>query len=620
MRMNYVRNVRRTVETYDIDLRVLLEMVQNSIDAIRQNPNVDRGQIVVDIDVPSGSVTVTDNGVGFPRKPDLLFLGGTDKSEDPQQLGKIGVGLKAVIFSTSCFSIESVTKSHGFQFAVSGAAAALEHAGSNPELALHPERDNHIAYGGEGLVTRTTIKAQFDSALLVQWLDSVYHSVFEVEELRAGEANAAQVLYQYGSPFKSKAEAMLALYLQTAPYIGDVEQLLRQTKLPIDLALKLEVGSEPNVTFQGYDHLAALFEKENEVQVSVECQYPDFEALLSQIPSRRQPWTIYAHPIPPGGGNVGESLRNYIWVNRLTSEREIEDLIKDRNNRIHWDQFERFRSKIKGIYLVLGAPEILRRFIPGGASRIMSARGIITAHSFVTPRGARHELYVPRIHMVLDVDEDLNYGKRHLNNQWSVKRANDYFGEAYIRTLFNATSRLSARAKRTKPDDRTYVGAPILSIETTLFKEPAVEQDVIGLFFDLAGRGAVGGYRIYGLSQVETYDGRFLAEMPGQRSWPTPTSDDRLYTLEFKYLLSGLLKDIEEESKSAEDIDLAIVWGIGEAEVPDRFKLVHPDVSEAGMDNKLFPHVNAVLIDSVDNSEVQILELREFVQGLSDDG
>lgn len=550
--MNYIRNVLQAVETYDIELRVLLELVQNSIDAIRKNQNIDRGQISVDIDVPSGTVTVSDNGIGFPRKPDLLFIGGTDKADDARQFGKIGVGLKAVIFSTKFFSIESTTHSHGFQFAVTGAAAALEHAVSNPDFALHPDQDNYVTHDGDGLITKTMVRAKFDPALLVQWLASVYHAVFEVEELRAGEANAAEALYKYGSPFKSRAEAMMALYLQTAPYVGDVEQLLTGSKLPIDIKLRLVAGSEPIVTFQEQRHLAPLFDNESEVRVNVECRYPDFEALLRKIPSRRRPWTIYTHKVPSGGGNVGESLRNHIWINKLTDQEDIEELISDRNNRLHWKQYEGFRDKVKGVYLVLGAPEILRSFIPGGASRVMSARGIITEHSFVTPRGARHELYVPRIHMVLDLDEELNYGKRHLKNNWSVRRSNDFFGEAYTRTLFTATSRLSTRVRRSKPKDRSYVGKQQLEIGGTLFKVPAVEQDAIALFFELAGRGAIQGYRVYGLSQVETYDGRFLAEMDGQREWPVPTADDRLYTLEFKHELKGLLDDIEEERKSAE--------------------------------------------------------------------
>lgn len=38
------------------------------------------------------------------------------------------------------------------------------------------------------------------------------------------------------------------------------------------------------------------------------------------------------------------------------------------------------------------------------------------------------------------------------------------------------------------------------------------------------------------------------------------------------------------------------------------------------MDNVLYPDVSSVLIDTVDNSEVQILVLREVVESLRDTG
>ena len=614
--MNYIRNVLRTVETYDIELRVLLELVQNSIDAIRKNHNIDRGRIVVEVDVPTGTVSVTDNGVGFPRREDLLLLGGTDKADDPAQLGKIGVGLKAVIFSTQQFSIASVTEAYEFQFEVSGAAAALELATSNPEAPLHPERTNYVARAAADSVTTTTVVAQFKTELLIEWLVSVYRTVFEVEELRANEANAARWLYEWKHPFATQAEAMLTLYLQTAPYIGDVEQLLMNSKLPIDINLRLSVGDNPVRLFEQAPQLATVFSNGPLEEVSIECKYADFETLLKGIPPRRRTSRIYTHTIPPGGGNTAESLRDSIWINRLTTPDEITALLTDARNQTHWDGLEEFKTSIKGIYLVLGAPELLRSFIPGGPVRVISARGIRTAHSFVTPRGARHELFVPRIHMIIDIDADLNYGKRHLTNRWAVKWANDFFAAAYSNTLFTATSQLSSDRRRPKePDARTYVDADNLPIESTMYKVPAVEQDVIALFFDLAARDTFPGYRVYGLSQIETYDGRFMTRRAGRDDWPDPRADDRLYVLEFKYRLDALAEDIRNGQKDASDIELAIAWDCDLHDDSERFRIVDPEVSQVGRDNRLLPGVTGVLQDG--NQEIQFIDLKQVVTDLS---
>ena len=617
MRMNYIRNVHRTVETYDIELRVLLELVQNSIDAIRRNQSIDRGRIVVEIDIPAGTVEVTDNGVGFPRREDLLFLGGTDKVDDASQLGKIGVGLKAVIFSTKRFSINSITEAYEFQFEVTGAAAALKHATTNPDVPLNADRLNHVPRSAVDAVTKTSVVAEFETVQLVDWLDNVYRAVFEVEELRGGET-AAHWLYEWGSPYKTQAEAMLKLYLQTAPYIGDVEQLLRGSKLPIDIVLRVRVGEDANRLLEDMPHLSKVFSNGPDEEVTVECQYADFEALLMQIPPRKRRTPIYKHPIPAGGGHLGDSLRDNIWINRLTTPDEIDALLTDSRNRVHWDGLDEFRQKITGVYLVLGAPEFLRSFIPGGATRLISARGIQTAHAFVTPRGARHELFVPRIHMLINIDEDLNYGKRHLTNRWAVKWANDFFAAAYRHTLFNATAQLSSDVRRPRsPDDRTYVGLKNLDIESTLYKEPAVEQDVIGLFFDLAGRGVFDGYRVYGLSQVETYDGRFLVRQSKQPDWPNPTADDRLYALEFKYRIESLAEDIENEVKSSSEISLAIAWDCKYEDSSGRFRIIDTEISQAGSDGRLFPGVNAVLVDSRANTEIQLIDLKQIVEELS---
>ena len=617
MRMNYIRNVHRTVETYDIELRVLLELVQNAIDAIRRNQKIDRGRIVVEVDVPSGTVKVTDNGVGFPRREDLLFLGGTDKSDDSSQLGKIGVGLKAVIFSTKKFTIESTTEAYDFEFEVSGAAAALEHATKNPDVPLNANRLNHAPHATAHPVTTSAVIAEFDSKMLVEWLNSVYRAVFEVEELVGGETTAASWLYEWGAPYKTKAEAMLKLYLQTAPYIGDVEQLLKKSKLPIDIVLRVRVGEDAPRLFENEPHLAEVFEKGPVEEVTVECQYADFEALLMQIPARKRRTPIYKHPIPPGGGNVGDSLRDHIWINRLTTPEQIDALLTDSRNVIHTEGLFDFRKKITGIYLVLGAPEFLRSFIPGGAARVISARGIQTAHAFVTPRGARHELFVPRIHMLIDIDEDLNYGKRHLTNRWAVKWANNFFSASYRHTLFNATSQLSSDVRRPRnPDDRTYVGLENLNVDSIFFKVPAVEQDVIGLFFDLAGRGIFEGYRVYGLSQVETYDGRFLVRQSGNQEWPNPTADDRLYALEFKYRIESLAADIENEVKDANEISLAIAWDCSYEDASGRFRIIDTEISQAGNDDRLFPGVNLVLVDSRTNREIQVIDLNQVVEEL----
>ena len=100
----------RTVETYPTAWKVVHETLQNAKDAIRRSQQ--SGTIKILLDLHNQSVTITDNGTGFPRSDELLGFGGTDKDNDPDWgiNGRQGVGLKAVILSTDRFSINAVLK------------------------------------------------------------------------------------------------------------------------------------------------------------------------------------------------------------------------------------------------------------------------------------------------------------------------------------------------------------------------------------------------------------------------------------------------------------------------------------------------------------------------------
>ena len=104
--------LRRIVEIYDNDWIVFHELVQNAIDAIQVNDDVEEGAIVVTLDLDQDKVTVKDNGTGFSNDTKLLCpSGGGDEKRlisRSQTKGYQGVGLKAVMYSTDKFFIDSV--------------------------------------------------------------------------------------------------------------------------------------------------------------------------------------------------------------------------------------------------------------------------------------------------------------------------------------------------------------------------------------------------------------------------------------------------------------------------------------------------------------------------------
>ena len=96
------------------------------------------GQVLLTLDVDQSSVTVKDNGIGFKHDLNLLCPGGSGDekrlaSRSPAK-GYQGVGLKAVMYSTERFELESQTVDERWVFIVEGLADYI-----SPEKDLTPD-------------------------------------------------------------------------------------------------------------------------------------------------------------------------------------------------------------------------------------------------------------------------------------------------------------------------------------------------------------------------------------------------------------------------------------------------------------------------------------------------
>lgn len=608
-RSNYVHQLRQTIETYDVDLQVVLELVQNAIDAVARK---DGGEVWVDIDVPAGRVTVRDNGVGFPPSEELLYLGGTDKGGDKKQKGKIGVGLKVVLFSSTRFLLESVSPQGRWRVEVVDAVGALALAGSDPSV--RPAGTQELLPADPSIPTGTTVTVEFGGTEVLDWLRSAYEQVFVVQELTRQVETTCDILYANGQPYSSQAEALFDLYFQTAPYTGDVFALLAGGN-DITLHFSIDVGAiDDQLTSNTIDEGLRQCLTGATYKRDISCTYADYNALLQPIPPAKFRTLRFQAPMPPGG--LSERAQpDRLWFLKLTSVSEYESLITNQKGEVS-PGFENLFDEINGMYLVLGDPVHLRRFIPGGPKRLISANGVLTAHVFPTPRGARHELYVPRIHFIVDVNADLNYGKRHLNNKHLVGQLFRYFNEAYARTLFEATRNLGSKVRVARDvKDRSYVSQPDLELPLPFVKEPFLEQDVIALFFTLLGSGYLEGLKVWGISSVDQYDGRFYARRDAGGRDPAFTTDDHLHKLEFKVVTSALCHDFDIDVKDPRDINLAVVWH--NDSVDARYQVLDLKSSTTYSSRQHFPHVQHVLWDTTESHEIQLLVLEDLIKALA---
>ena len=109
-------------DSYNNDWDILAELLQNSVDAIRETDRKD-GKIHIVVDCQNKIISVKDNGIGIisTELPSLLCLFGTNKKNNEKTIGEKGVGLKFALFSCNDFYIKSCNNSNAIEAIVKDA-------------------------------------------------------------------------------------------------------------------------------------------------------------------------------------------------------------------------------------------------------------------------------------------------------------------------------------------------------------------------------------------------------------------------------------------------------------------------------------------------------------------
>lgn len=111
----------------------------------------------------------------------------------------------------------------------------------------------------------------------------------------------------------------------------------------------------------------------------------------------------------------------------------------------------------------------------------------------------------------------------------------------------------------------------------SLLSTPRQEQDVVALFHELVGTGVLRGFRFFGTSQSDRYDSLFLMEYSHEDNILFETETQRLgvnrsltlpystepKVLEYKYTFDSLVDDFDREEKFAKQVDLVVCWRAG---------------------------------------------------------
>ena len=596
----------RTVETYPTAWKVVHETLQNAKDAIRRTQQP--GTIDIVLNLQRQSVTVTDTGLGFPRDNDLLGFGGTDKDSDADWClnGRQGVGLKAVILSTSLFSIEAVNQHRKWSLKIRDADKFMQ--GGDPEFLI-------IEHGETTEPSGTMIQYSFRDPIVSDF-------VREVLELQV-----TNVTPYLATNERDKIAIALESYFRSNTYAGDVNVLLGIGAPPLaPVEVNLELVGGPNPTGILPDMLVKELQK-GKLRCSFRSGHWDVKSAVDRTKAGRPRPTVLTQALP-SGGTLGRFNENYIYANTFTTPQEYRELLENPNLQRPVDQskFESLFERLRGIYVVIGSRSVLSRYLIGSPRQFIAADGTPTAHVLPGPTRGGDATYVTNnIHFVANVDAQLNYGKQTISNTRLVGLVSDYFSEVVRATLRNvAISFVGSSVSSSSADDiedstgteTDVISRPTLADGLLTFKRvPRDENALIAIFFELLGKDYLGGYHFYSMSQKTRYDGRASIRLSNMSETPVPSTDGDLWNVEFKLDVGDLIDDFEHEIKSPSEIQFVVVWDDAiRANVTDYqvLDISHTDEADRRMDG-----VQKVLHCKRQNRRIQMLVVQEFLRSLA---
>lgn len=604
---NLRKLMARTVEAYPTEWIVIHEALQNARDAIQQS-ELSEGEINVFLDLTNQSVTIVDNGVGFTRDITLLGIGGTDKeSLDWKIQGNQGVGLKAVLLSTSEFKLESVKD--GKKWTVTCKNASEYKNGADVKIVEHPVVDVTAPNG-------TKISYKFSDKRLSSLLKYIWELGRKMSRIIAPNNHI-------------KLKKAIEWYFRSYSYAGDVNRLLDLAGIkPIVTKFKITYSEDVPAEFD--NPLSGILENIKDEEIIFPNIHWNIHDAVNMVPPR-QPKPPIVEMDPPDGGKFTGFSSNVIWVAKYTTPDQYKLLLRNSGLRVQPDssEYETLFENTLGIYIVIGGLETLRDFFIENPRRFVAANGIPSSHLIRDPTKGGELTYNRNIHFIINLNSRLNYGKQNITNTRLLGKAFDFYTDAYRATLKNiAKSIVGTEAvdlggggyyDRIADKDRNILEREGLIIPTglgslSIKKVPKDENTVIALFFELMGKGILKDFNVYSLHGKSRYDCRMMIKHSGMQEMPTPESDSDLAVVEFKQRTSDLIDDFENDRKISGEIHLLIAWE-NDFEENTGYQVV--DIEYTPDDSRRFFGVKSSLKDKMSGWHIQMFILKDFLEELT---
>jgi len=567
--------LRDNDETYDADWRVVREAMQNALDSFARpiavlpyfeiRPGGDC-KVKVTLDCDNNSVTVEDNGWGIPQDKymSLFHLGASEKREsasNPYFKGSQGVGIKAVVFGSDNFRIESndgadswhaeVTDWHDYAnmptpWTVTRQAGPLANRGTKVSYSLHRAEDSVQIYidecvakfieshnaeydAGTGEYQHTPTATSFDDWKLV---DAVKHHLLH--------HTYAGCLYRTILPGKP---AVLPL-----------------PDITFDLTIIPPGGG---LAIDGFDCTGGALSENDIPAVYSEPTFPvgnqpmqgDWKALVENQILRLNKGFFQVLD-KDGCRELLGSFTDNPAAGTKTFDAPTGVVLAEHANAL---------NRINGIYLCMGNANILSQI---GRERKI----VLSANGLIVPDAPLHDKVkgeLPRLqncHIILDVDDTLGFGKNKPG-----RRMGNYYD--YIRAIWTNLRRVLNLL--VEPDgggnvvgfnagQKTMQTGLKLKVLQDYFGRssiPTLEQDVVQAFSVFSHKMSVGNDWASMVSvHTKTTIDAIMVNPISNASGGGILQDQDTMQVEFKYRLKGVSKGDDEGDQTFGQYDFAVYW------------------------------------------------------------
>ena len=512
--VSHIRHqIKNILESYNHDWDLIAELAQNSVDAIRlRQPK--QGQINLEIDAPQKRIVFEDNGCGISPHmlPGLLTPFSSDKYGNQHLIGQKGVGITFVIFCTSYFEIESHHKDGSSRASLEGAWSWIEaQSDSLPQLTF------------EQIQASTTFGTKITISLPKSVDNNYFRLTFE----------------------------QLQMILRTRTAIGDTENIWGATP---DKKINLIFHDLNGNSFQreldcSYFLPISNLTRRRHQYISLE----EFDHWNTGQKSDIQKRQKLRNKVVYTSGELfraGRTLR--YWACFVPKRRDwdvvsVNSGLIEKENILNLNPVKRMEKYGDAEYLFSGGMYTSTRGMPTGI------------RSDITPRGSAG--YLPNFFIILD-DPELSFdiGRKSIpSRQLGMLRniAADQFRNMLVvvkKYLGGGHEVVEDNWDRSIEFNTIREMANLGSKHSKFIKRPAEQEaTVVAIFFEMIGSGRIVGFRPYISGYKNRYD--LYAKY-----------NDADVVVEFKYSLSSLLQDFDEEAKLFFEVDIAIVWEITESD------------------------------------------------------